>query len=95
MQKPKITVISYGWLIVDWIHNNGIWQEQLSYSKELEASSYDDKGVKRVEGERKKKLVIGSVSLSTEGGLDINDSTFLKDLKRTLRIWTKYGQKCF
>ena len=43
--------------------------------------------------EKGKKLVIGSVSLSTEGGgLDINDSKLLRDLKRTKnldKIWTK------
>lgn len=31
LQNSKAIVISYGWLIVDWIHKEGVWQEQLSY----------------------------------------------------------------
>lgn len=54
LQNPKVTVLSNGWLTVDCIHKDGVWQEQLSYSNELEVSSYHNEGVKRVEGGREK-----------------------------------------
>lgn len=68
LQNCKVIVISYGWLIINWIQKEGVWQNNsaIKWAGEPAAEAREE--------EEGKRLVMGNVRISVKVGFDITDS---------------------